>query len=100
MKWRLLLVLLASTGCAHNQGAPAADAGAICYTTCTPSLTDTGVRWEGDPEDPQMWDGLGEQEGVIPQLVRKLFACERSRQECAGFLNDLKRQKVLKAKEQ
>lgn len=101
MKWRLLLLVLvlATCSCAHNRGAPVADAGASCYVQCTPSLTETGVRWEGDPEDPAMWDGLGEENGVIPQLVQKLYACERSRQECAGFINDLKRQKVIQAKE-
>ncbi|MGH8026821.1 MAG: hypothetical protein ACREO0_08835 [Pseudoxanthomonas sp.] len=96
----LLVLMLATCSCASNPTAPAADAGAVCYAKCTPSPTDTGVRWEGDPEDPKTWDRLGEEGGVIHTLSKLLFRCEAARAECAGFINDLKRQKVIQAKEQ
>lgn len=100
MSIRLLLfvLVLAGTGCrTWSPVAPVADADDRCYQACTPSLTDTGVRWEADPEDPAAWDALGAV--VVPQLIRKLLACEAARQSCAGFINDLKHRKVIKGRE-
>lgn len=99
MAMMLVLVLCAFGSCQRRGGAPIADAGAMCYQPCTPSLTETGVVWEGDPEDPAMWDRLGEDGGVIPQLSGKLLTCEARRQECAGFINSLKKRGVIRAKE-
>lgn len=96
----LVLVLCAFGSCQRRAGVPVADAGAMCYQACTPSLTATGVVWVGDPEDPAMWDGLGEEGGVIPQLTGKLLTCEARRQECAGFINSLKKRGVIRAREQ
>lgn len=95
-----LLALLLLAGCRSLPSNPTADAPAQCYVNCTPTLTDTGVRWTADPESPEAWDALGKQDGVIPTLSRLLLQCERARQACAGFLNDLKKKRVLRAKEQ
>lgn len=94
----LLALLLAGCGHFTKPTAPAADAGAICYQRCTPSLTDTGVRWEADPESPAAWDVLGEV--VTNTLSRILLTCEARRQECAGFINSLKKRGVIRAEKQ
>lgn len=95
-----LLALLLLAGCRSLPVTTTADAPAQCYVKCTPTTTDTGVRWVADPEDPKAWDKLGEQDGVIPTLSSLLLRCERARQACAEFLNDLKKRGVLSAKEQ
>lgn len=92
----LLALLLAGCGRFTKPTAPVADAGGICYQPCTPSLTDTGVRWEGDPESPEAWDNLGDT--VTSTLSRSLLTCEARRQECAGFINSLKKRGVIRAK--
>lgn len=75
---------------------PAGDAPAMCYQPCTPSTGDTGVRWEGDPNDPAAWDGLADPEvGVVGLLRGKLLTCEAKRQACAGFIDDLHQRGVL-----
>lgn len=96
----LLVLLLAGCGRFAKPAAPVADAPAICYQPCTPSLTDTGVRWDADAESPEAWDALGEEGGVIPALSDRLLQCERARQACAGFINDLKKRGVIRAEKQ
>lgn len=98
----LLVLALAGFGsCQRRDEAPVADAEAQCYVACTPSLTDTGVRWEAAPEDPAAWDALGaDEDGVTRQLAEKLLTCERRRQSCAGFLGDLKERDVIRAPKQ
>lgn len=102
MRLSVTLLALLLAGCGHftKPAAPVADAGAICYQKCTPSLTYTGVRWEGDPEDSSTWDNLGEEEGVVPLLAGMLLTCEARRQECAGFINSLKKRGVIRAEKQ
>lgn len=81
------------------KGSVVGDAPAECYqvqegvTLVPPS---TGVEWLcANPDtDPTCWDDLGKR--VVPALVAKLLATERSRQTCAGFIQDLKHQGVLK----
>lgn len=95
-----IVTVLALTGasCQHRNEAPVGDANAICYIPCTPSLTDTGVRWEADPENPEAWDELGE--GVVPKLSEMALTCEQRRQACADFLQSLKRRGVYRGTEQ
>lgn len=92
----LLVVLVLLTGCRKDQRelAPVADADAMCYAACTPSLTDTGFRWAIDPESPQAWDALGEE--IVGGLAGALLQCERRRQACAGFIEDIKRRGVIR----
>ena len=94
----LLVLLLAGCGRFAKPTAPVADAGAMCYQACTPTLTDTGVRWEVDPETPDAWDELGDT--VTSALSRLLLTCEARRQACAGFINDLKKRGVIRAEKQ
>lgn len=91
----LLALLLAGCGRFAKPTGPVADADAICYEKCTPSLTDTGVRWEANPEDAASWDALGAD--VTTQLTRLLLTCEIRRQECAGFIDSLKKRGVIRA---
>jgi hypothetical protein len=92
----LLVLALCGATCQRRGEAPPADAPAICYQPCTPSLSDTGVRWEGDPEDPAAWDALAApQDGVVGILAGKLLTCEAKRQACAGFITDLHTRGVL-----
>lgn len=93
-------IALALAGCrstADRELAPVADADRECYARCTPSLTDTGVRWDVDPEDPAAWDVLGDE--VVRELSGTLLACERRRQACAHFIDALKQRGVIRAKE-
>jgi hypothetical protein len=94
-----LVLLLALTACGRGvrETAPVADAPAQCYAACTPTLTDTGVRWQASAEDPAAWDALGEQ--VVGELADRLLQCERRRQACAGFLDDLKRRGIYRGAE-
>jgi hypothetical protein len=95
-----LLLLCGWGGCGQLQrDAPVADADPICYQAAVPSVDppDTGVRWTCSAEDPACWDELGEK--VIPALTSKALAGERSRQACAGFITDLKKRGVIRAKE-
>lgn len=94
----LALVLCGWGSCQPHGEAPIADADAACYQPCTPSLTDTGVRWDVDPEKAEAWDELGN--GVVPDLAGKLLQCERRRQACAGFITDLKDRKVIRGAQQ
>lgn len=94
----LLVLVLTGATCQRRGDAPPADAPAMCYAPCTPSLTDTGVRWEGDPGDPAAWDNLAAPDGTVGILAGKLLTCEQRRQACAGFIGDLKARRVLRAK--
>lgn len=91
------LAALALSACVKS-GQVVGDAPAACYVaqegvTLTPPHT--GVQWLcTDPDsDPTCWDDLGKR--VVPALVAKLLATERSRQACAGFIQDLKRHGAL-----
>jgi predicted small lipoprotein YifL len=93
----VLVLILSLAACGLRRGeAPVADASTQCYVPCTPSLTDTGTRWEGDATDPAAWDDLGGR--VVPELSGKLLQCESRRQACAGFITDLKKRGVIRAK--
>lgn len=89
------LVLTGFGSCQRRGDAPVGDADAQCYAKCTPSLTDTGERWEADPEDPAAWDLLGDD--VVRALSGRLLQCERRRQACTDFLNTLKQRGVYRA---
>lgn len=91
----LVLVLAGFGSCQHQDHAPVGDADPQCYIPCTPSTTDTGVRWTADPESPDAWDALGGD--VVPELAGKALQCERRRQACADFLNALKSRGVIRA---
>ena len=91
----VILAALLLVSCGHTPSIPVGDAPAQCYTACTPSLTDTGLRWDADPEDPQAWDALGET--VVPAAAWRLLACERSRRACTDFLESLKKRGVYRA---
>ncbi|HEY1034626.1 MAG TPA: hypothetical protein VGE09_06565 [Pseudoxanthomonas sp.] len=95
-----IVMVLALTGasCQHRNEAPVGDAPAMCYLPCTPSLTDTGIRWTSDPEDPDAMDELGEV--VVPKLAEQSLTCEARRQACADFLQSLKRRGVYRGTEQ
>jgi hypothetical protein len=85
-------------GCNVRSDAPVADADAICYRAAVPSVDppDTGVRWTCNPEDAACWDDLANR--VVPQLASIALAGERSRLACAGFIGDLKKRGVIRAK--
>ncbi len=92
-----LVMALLLTGCGlfpRRGEAPPADAPAMCYLACTPTLTDTGVRWEADPEDPDAWDQLGDQ--VVKALTGISLTCEARRQACVDFIQSLKRRGVIR----
>lgn len=92
-----MALVLTGASCQRRGEAPVADADPMCYLPCVPSLTDTGVRWEVDPEDPGAFDVLGGE--VVPALSGRLFQCERRRQACTDFLNLLKKRGVYRAEE-
>ena len=83
--------------CASHATGVAADAPAACYVAAVPSVDPpvTGVEWLcTNPEtDPTCWDDLANR--VVPALIDRALAGERSRQACAGFIYDLKRRGVL-----
>lgn len=91
----LLVLVLSGASCQRRPVAPVGDADAMCYRACTPSLLDTGVRWDVDAEAPDAFDQLGEV--VVPELSGRLLACEARRQACADFLQALKRRGVYRA---
>lgn len=92
-----IFLALALTGCgtfARRNEAPVADADPQCFQACTPSLEDTGLRWEVDPEDPNAWDVLGKD--VLKSLSGALLTCERRRQACADFIDSLRKRGVIR----
>lgn len=91
----LLVVVLSGATCQRRGEAPPIDADVQCYVPCTPSTADTGVRWDGDPNDPAAWDDLGGR--VVPELSGLLLTCEIRRQYCAGFITELKKRGVTRA---
>ncbi|WP_202841983.1 hypothetical protein [Luteimonas saliphila] len=93
----VLVLVLAGATCQRRGNAPIGDADAICYDPCTTSLTDTGVRWEGDPESAETWDALGEH--TTGQLAGRLLRCERARQACTDFLGSLKKRGIYRVEE-
>ena len=94
-----IVMVLALTGasCQHRSEAPVAEANPICFIPCTPTLTDTGVRWTSNPEDPNAWDELGDV--VLPSLAQQSLTCEARRQACADFIQSLKRRGVYRGTE-
>ena len=80
----VLVLALAGFGSCQRRGqAPVGDADPQCYLPCTPSLTDTGVRWQADAESAAAWDALGltlstlrEIEGLVLSEVRRSFALD------------------------
>lgn len=93
----MVLVLAGFGSCQRRGEAPVGDAPAICYLRCTPSLTDTGVRWEAEPESADAWDDLGDV--VVPALAGKLLTCEARRQACTDFLQSLRARGVYRGSE-
>jgi hypothetical protein len=94
----LIMLLCGFPGCNVRSNAPVADADASCYQAALPSVNppDTGVRWTCNAEDPACWDDLANR--VVPTLTSIALAGERNRQACAGFITDLKKRGVLRAK--
>ena len=64
------------------------------FVHCTTDDGDTGVRWEGDPNQPATIDALGEV--VIPALSDRLRACEIRRKALDQCLKRLEDQGVIK----
>ncbi len=92
-----IFLVLALTGCGtfgRRNEAPVADADPQCFQACAPSLEDTGLRWEVDPEDPKAWDALGT--GVLKALTGALLTCERRRQACTDFIDSLRKRGVIR----
>jgi hypothetical protein len=97
---RLLLVALALTlltGClgpARPEVKPVQSQCAdLCYVPCVEADGDTGVRWEGDAEDPAAWDGLADDTTAV--LSGKLRQCEVARRACTRCLDRLEAQGVI-----
>jgi hypothetical protein len=63
------------------------------FVACTTEEGDTGVRWEGDPNQAGTIDALGE--AVIPALSEKLRTCETRRKALAQCIQRLEDQKVI-----
>jgi hypothetical protein len=93
----VLALALTGASCQHRPQAPVADADPQCYVPCFPSATDTGVRWDADPEAPEAWDALGG--AVLPELAGKALQCERRRQACADCLGSLKQRGVIRVED-
>jgi hypothetical protein len=81
-------------GVRKDRAAVDAHCDSICFTPCVDAKGDTGVRWEGDPQDPGAFDALGGD--VVPQLTEKLRTCEVRRRSCAVCLERLQREGVIR----
>lgn len=101
MKARLLLLALAlpciaGWSCSSvpvKSGPVDPDCLPIGFEKCTTDDGDTGVRWEGDPNQADTIDALGE--AVIPALADKLRACEIRRKALQQCLQRLEAQQVI-----
>lgn len=95
----LLVLILCGATCQRRPTAPVADVDPECRHSWVKSVDplDTGVRWEGDPEDPAAWDALGRD--VVKKLTEKLAGSERSRLACVGYIDDLHGRGITRPKE-
>lgn len=92
----LVVALLSACGQDYKSTKPeavVAHCDQICYMPCTDERGDTGLRWEGDPDDARTLDKLDDE--VIPLLKEKLDVCETRRQACTKCLDNLESQKVI-----
>lgn len=71
-----------------------AQCDAKCYTPCVAADGDTGIRWDGSPTDPAMFDRLADQ--VTLPLADRLRACDVNRQACTQCLDRLKSAGVIR----
>lgn len=88
---------VALTGCKSTPfrlGAVDAHTDARCFQACVSDNGDTGVRWDGDPNKPDMIDVLAD--SVVIQLATKLRQCETSRKACVQSLERLEASKVIR----
>lgn len=101
---RLLLVVLmilvtagfgsCGGGVRKDRATVDAHCDSICFMPCVGEDGDTGVRWEGDPQDARTFDALGGE--VVPALGEKLRTCEVRRKACATCLQRLEREGVIR----
>jgi hypothetical protein len=81
-------------GVRKDRAAVDAHCDSICFVPCVGDGGDTGVRWEGDPQDPHAFDALGGE--VVPVLGEKLRTCEVRRRACAQCLEHLQHEGVIR----
>lgn len=93
----LAMVLLSACGPrgVRTDAPPPADAhcDAMCFVPCVAENGDTGVRWDGTPTDPAMFDALATE--VTLPLADKLRTCELRRRACVQCLQRLQREDVI-----
>jgi hypothetical protein len=90
------LPLIAGWSCSSVPAKPGAvdpECSLDGFVQCTTDDGDTGVRWEGDPNQPGTIDVLGEV--VIPELSDRLRVCETRRKALAQCLKRLESQGVI-----
>ena len=90
----LLLTLLTACGSVPAKAPPPVfTCPDACETPCVGADGDTGLRWEGNPEDAAAWDELGG--SVLDQLIQKLRTCEVNRKTCAKCIQNAKDQGII-----
>lgn len=95
MRLLLLALAVALTGCGQSRPAKpiAAQCDNACFVPCVGKDGDTGVRIEGDPNDPNTWDEIGDAlNRKFPALLR---TCDARREACTKCLRRLDDEKVI-----
>lgn len=89
----ILLAALVLAGCNSAATLPVpAQCNPLCFHPCTVG-TDTGVRWEVDPDAAAAWDTLAGE--VVPELADRLLVCEMHRQACGQCLQRLDKARII-----
>ena len=70
-----------------------AQCNSVCFVPCVKPDGDTGIRWDGTPTDPAMFDRLADE--VALPLGEKLRVCETRRKACEQCLKRLEDNGVI-----